>query len=265
MSRTIPFPWYGSKYNQLPWLLDLLPQTERYVEPFGGAGTVLINREPSDVETFNDLNEDVVNFFDVLRSQKEELLRRLRYTPYSRQMFQRACTEVSEDDVQRALFFLIRVAQSHSAREGSSWASSVGTSRRGRSQRVSAWESREEQIAEAADRLRRVQIENRDALDVIERHDHKDALFYCDPPYPPQSRESGDAYIYEMGERDHRDLAELLRNCEGMVAVSGYQCDLLDDLYDGWRVYSEGEKGLAGKGTTTREEVLYTNYDINSL
>jgi DNA adenine methylase len=265
MARVTPFPWYGSKYNQLPWLLDLLPQTHQYVEPFGGAATVLVNREPSPVETFNDINDDVVNFFEVLKHDREEFLDRLQFTPYSRELHRRARVEKPKDDIQRAMFFLVRTAQSFGGQEGDTWAQSITTSRRGRSQRGSAWESRKEQIEQVADRILRVQLESRDALDVIQRHDDEETLFYCDPPYPPEVRVTDDNYNHEMDSDDHEELASELWDIDGYVALSGYRCDFLDDLYDGWNVYSEGEKRLAGKGTDEREEVLYTNYDAEDI
>lgn len=265
MSRTTAFPWYGSKYTQVPWLKELLPRTDRYVEPFGGSGVVLINREPVEIETFNDLNSEVVNFFDVVRQHPDELRRRVKNTPHSREMYERSVTEDPDSDIQQALYFLIRVGQSFGGAEGSGWARSIGTSRRGMAQRPAAWEYRAEQIDEVAERLKRVQIENTDAVELIEDHDHVDCTFYCDPPYPPSARNGTGQYEHEFDEEQHRRLADTLHDCDGYVAVSGYACDLLDELYADWNCYSEGEKTLAGKGTGAREEVLYTNYDANTV
>lgn len=74
MNKLIAFGWYGGKYSHLDWLLPLLPQTIHYCEPFGGSAAVLINRLPSPVETYNDLDGEVVNFFRVLREKKEALI-----------------------------------------------------------------------------------------------------------------------------------------------------------------------------------------------
>jgi DNA adenine methylase len=246
-------------------LLDNLPRTEQYIEPFGGSGCVLLNRDPSPVETFNDINSEVVNFFDVLRENRDEFIDCVENTPYSREMFRRAITDAPDDDFTRALYFLIRVAQSYNAAEGDTWASSITTSRRDRSQRVSAWEHRLQQIEEVADRFRRVQLECRDAVDVIQRHDHPEALFYCDPPYPKSARTATKKYEHEMSDEQHERLASVLRDAEACVAVSGYQCGLMEREYEGWFRLTEGEKGLAGENTGTREEVLYTNYDPSTV
>lgn len=260
-SKTLPFPWYGGKYTHLSFIVDNLPQTERYIEPFGGSAVVLINKEPSPIETYNDIDGEVVNFFRVLQTDEEEFIRRLRYTPHSRGFYDEICESEPKDDIDRALFFLVRTAQSFGGIKGGGWGSSIGTSRRGKPQRTQAWQTRVENVEETAERLMDVQIECLPATELIERHDHEDATFYCDPPYPPSARGSTGQYRYEMGEDEHRDLASVVRNVDGFVAVSGYLCELMDELYDGWYVLSEGEKRLAGEGDLTREEVLYTNYD----
>ena len=69
--KVIAFGWYGGKFNHLDWLLPLLPTCHHYCEPFGGSAAVLLNREPSPVETYNDIDGEAVNFFRVLRNQKD--------------------------------------------------------------------------------------------------------------------------------------------------------------------------------------------------
>jgi len=265
MATTTPFPWYGSKYTQVNWLLDLFPETERYVEPFGGSGVVLINKEPTGVETFNDVNSELINFFDVIRNNPEEFEQRLILTPHSREMYTRAVDKEPEDDMTRALYFLIRTAQSFGGMSGRGWGRSIGNIRRNMGARTSAWQHRTEQINKVAERMRRVQIENTDAIELIEDHDHSRCLFYCDPPYPEESRNTTGQYEYEYTNEQHRELFNTVDNCDAYVVVSGYSCDIMDNLYDEWYCYSEGEKTLAGKGTGKREEVVWTNYDINTL
>src|SRR5438034_2900464 len=94
--RVIAFGWYGGKYSHLDWLLPLLPNCRHYCEPFGGSAAVLINREPSPVETYNDLDGEVVNFFRVLREQKDTLIEQIGLTPFSRAELELACTKGAE-------------------------------------------------------------------------------------------------------------------------------------------------------------------------
>ena len=96
MTKLIAFGWYGGKFNHLDWLLPLLPETQHYCEPFGGSAAVLLNRKPSDVETYNDLDGEVVNFFRMLRDSQEELIQAIALTPFSREEFKIALTPPTE-------------------------------------------------------------------------------------------------------------------------------------------------------------------------
>ena len=111
--KKIAFGWYGGKFSHLDWLLPNLPMTEHYCEPFGGSGAVLLNREPSAVETYNDLDGEVVNFFRVLRTNKEALLESIGLTPFSREEFELAISVPASDisDVERARRFFVRAKQ----------------------------------------------------------------------------------------------------------------------------------------------------------
>ena len=110
--KLIPFGWYGGKFSHLDWLLPLLPDCHHYCEPFAGSGAVLLNREPSPVETFNDLDGEVVNFFRVLREEKERLIEAIGLTPFAREEFAIAC-EISPDlsALERARRFFVRARQ----------------------------------------------------------------------------------------------------------------------------------------------------------
>ncbi len=262
----IAFGWYGGKYSHLAWLLPLLPEAEHYCEPFGGSAAVLLNRAPAPVETYNDLDGDVVNFFRVLREQKDALLYAIGMTPFSREEFVRAIEAQDADGLDpldRARYFFVRARQvrtglAQTASKGR-WANCLLTSRAGMSGAVSRWLGSVEGLDGIAARLLRVQIEHDDALAVIKRYDSPQTLFYCDPPYPHESRGDSNAYRYEMSEREHRALAETLRDVQGKAAISGYYCDLMHDLYGDWNVHeAQTKKALSVKADRT--EVLWTNY-----
>jgi DNA adenine methylase len=266
MAKSIAFGWYGGKYNHLNWLLPLLPETEHYCEPFGGSAAVLINRSPSLVETYNDLDGEVVNFFRVLRDRKDELIRAIGLTPFSREEFKIAINSNGEkvSDLERARRFFIRARQTRTgmaqvSSEGR-WAHCLLCSRAGMGAAVSRWLGSVEGLAEIAQRLLRVQIENAPAKEVINRYDSDETLFYCDPPYPHETRGDSNMYAYEMSDREHTELAEVLRNVKGKVAVSSYDCKLMDNLYVGWHKVQAPSK-LAHSVKKPRREVLWTNYD----
>ena len=124
---------------------------------------------------------------------------------------------------------------------------------------VSRWLGSVDDLPEVAERLLRVQIENRPALDVIELYDDPGTLFYCDPPYPHESRRDSKAYGFEMTDAEHKQLAAALDRSAGKVAVSGYRCDLMDTLYAGW-VRHEAEAKVCHSTKEVRQECLWTNY-----
>lgn len=267
MSKFIAFGWYGGKFSHLDWLLPLLPKTTHFCEPFGGSAAVLLNREPSPVETYNDIDSEVVNFFRVLREQKEALIEAIGLTPFSREEFELAITQPTQDisDVERARRFFVRARQVRSglAQTASSgrWANCLLTSRAGMGGAVSRWLGSVEGLSEIVQRLLRVQIENSSAINVIKRYDSAETLFYCDPPYPHSSRGDSKAYAYEMTDEQHQELAQVLHNVKGKVALSGYRCDLLDELYSDWH-YIEATAKNCHSIKQLRTEVLWVNYEI---
>jgi len=270
MSKFIAFGWYGGKFSHLDWLLPLLPKTKHFCEPFAGSAAVLINREPSPVETYNDLDGDVANFFRVLREKKEQLIESIGLTPFSREEFEKAISEPTEElsDLERARRFYIRARQVRTglAQRASSgrWAHCRLTSRAGMAGAVSRWLGSVEALPEIAQRLLRVQIEHDTAINVIKRYDSKETLFYCDPPYPHGSRGDNNAYKYEMTDDEHRELAKVLHNVEGKVALSSYHCNLMDELYGNWQTI-EGPTKLVHSVKQPRTEVLWVNYEISNL
>jgi len=263
--RRIAFGWYGGKFGHLKWLLPLLPKCHHYCEPYGGSAAVLLNREPSPVETYNDIDGEVVNFFRVLRDKREELIQAIGLTPFSREEYYLAISTSESDlsDVERARRFFVRARQSRTGLAQSAslgrWANCKGTSRAGMSGAVSRWLGSVEKLPEIAERLLRVQIENRPALDVIRLYDDSRTLFYCDPPYPHQSRTDSKAYAFEMSDEEHRELSSVLKKVKAKVAISGYRCDLMDELYAGWRC-EEAPVKKCHSSKTSRVEALWMNY-----
>ena len=265
--RRIVFGWYGGKFSHLDWLLPLLPECHHYCEPFAGSGAVLLNRVPSPVETYNDIDGEVVNFFRVLRDQHEELIRAIALTPFSREEYYRAIhTTNGVSDVERARCFYIKARQTRTGLAQTAslgrWANCKNTSRAGMSGVVSRWLGGVRALDDIAQRLMRVQIENRPAIDVIRLYDSPKTLFYCDPPYLHATRGDVKAYGFEMDEGQHREFAEVVNACSGMVAVSGYDHPLMDKLFEPGKWFKTlGARKTIHSTKGTRQEVLWTNYD----
>jgi DNA adenine methylase len=263
--RRIAFGWYGGKFNHLEWLLPMLPQTRQYVEPFGGSAAVLINRPAAAVETYNDIDGEVVNFFKVLREQTDDLMKAIALTPFSREEFYWAVAPAFEDvtPIERARRFFVRARQARTGLAQTAslgrWANCINTSRAGMSGVVSRWLGSVDALPEIAVRFLRVQIENRPAVEVISLYDDPQTLFYCDPPYVHVTRGDDKAYRFEMDDKEHRSLADYLGKTRGKVAVSGYRCDLMDTLYSGWRLY-EPPARYCHSVKELRYEALWMNY-----
>ena len=263
--RRIVFGWYGGKFSHLNWLLPLLPKCHHYCEPFAGSAAVLLNRDPSPVETYNDIDGEVVNFFRVLRDRKDTLIEAIGLTPFAREEFYYAVSKNGggASDLERARRFFVRARQARTGLAQTAslgrWANCKNTSRAGMSGVVSRWLGSIESLPEVAARLFRVQIENRPALEVIQLYDHKDTLFYCDPPYVHASRGDSKAYGFEMMDEEHAALAAALKRCKGKAAISGYRCDLMDTLYNGWRRIDAPVK-LCHSIKKARREALWMDY-----
>lgn len=263
--RLIAFGWYGGKFSHLNWLLPLLPKCHHYCEPFGGSAAVLVNRPPSAVETYNDIDGEVVNFFKVLRNQKDKLVEAIGLTPFSRVEFYRSLNgkPAEASDLEHARLFFVRARQARTGLAQTAslgrWANCKNTSRAGMSGVVSRWLGSVKDLPEIAMRFLRVQIESRPAIEVIKLYDDKRTLFYCDPPYVHATRGDSKAYGFEMSDGDHRELSEILRNCKGIAAVSGYRCDLMDELYKDWRRVDAPPKRCHSI-KKVRREALWMNY-----
>ncbi|WP_329291349.1 DNA adenine methylase [Streptomyces pseudovenezuelae] len=271
-----PFPYYGAKARIAPWIVGLMPREHRvYVEPFAGSAAVLFARQrPAAHEVLNDLDGNVTTFFRVLREREAELIRVLTLTPYSRQEY-RSAALVGEDldDLERARRFFVRTSQSFNAAgaangKRASWSNGM---RRGSSQALTVADLVDRLYA-AAQRLRRVVIENRPALDVIRAYDAPDAVLYCDPPYLDSTRSGlvrscGGDYAHDTNtEADHRALAEVLTDARATVLLSGYDSPLYADLYaDWWRTTltvqrpTSNRRGHTGPSAV---EVIWSNQPL---
>jgi DNA adenine methylase len=269
--KQIAFGWYGGKFSHLEWLLPLLPECHHYCEPFAGSAAVLLNRTPSAVETYNDIDGEVALFFRVLRDHKEELVEKIGLTPFSREEFGLACEiDPDCDPVERARRFYVRARQVRTGLAQTAsigrWANCKNTSRAGMSGVVSRWLGAIEALPEIAERLLRVQIENRPALELIKLYDAPETLFYCDPPYVHETRGDDKAYGHEMTDREHRELAKVLNSAQGLVAISNYDCILMRELYPApkWRMHVSAERTIHST-KDKRTEVLWTNYDLGTI
>jgi DNA adenine methylase len=224
---------------------------------------VLLNKVPSPVEVYNDLDERITRLFRVARDHGQELQRRLSVTPYSELEFLDAEKDVA-DEIEQARRDFVRWGLSLGGR-GDSFSFTLHRVRRGMADVVSGYLSTiDEQLPLIVARLRSVEILCRPAVDVIRAWDSADTLHYCDPPYVPETRHEGSRSIYgcEMTEEDHRELASVLKACKGKVVLSGYPSDLYDELYAGWRTvtFDMPNHAAGGREKARKQETLWLNW-----
>jgi DNA adenine methylase len=238
---TPPLKWHGGKSYLASRIVPLMPAHVHYVEPFAGGLAVLLAKDPEEVsEAVNDLDGDLVNFWRVLQHPRQfsEFVRACQATPFAEAEYGRACVELDFADgpVGRAWAFFVLCRQSLAGRMNSFAPLSRNRTRRGMNEQASAWLGAVDGLPEVHARLRRVVILGpKDAGEVIRQQDGDRTMFYCDPPYFPDSRAAPDVYAHEMTAQGHRDLLGVLTGVKGKVMLSGYRCPMYDDLLTGWR------------------------------
>lgn len=254
MKSILRYP--GSKWNLASKIVDLMPEHKSYLEPFFGSGAVLFTKSLSSIETVNDLNDDVVNLFQVIQQDPETLIEKLFLTPYSRKIYNKAWELQSKNEADKALNFIIRSLMSHGFRnfEKSGWKRDVNG--RERAYAVKHWNELPELIQEISLRLKQVQIECRTAFDLISEYNRENVCMYVDPPYVLSTR-TRKQYTVEMEDQDHEELLDILNQSKAKILLSGYDSELYNKQLKNWErveFAATAEHGLP------RTEVLWMNF-----
>jgi DNA adenine methylase len=257
--------YHGSKFRLASWCLSYFPSHRTYVEPFGGAAGVLLQKPRAYAEVYNDLDGDVVNFFRVVRDPdlRRQLVENLVMTPYAREEFV-AAYETVDDPVERARRLCVRAQMGF----GSAGATKPHTGFRSDTARdygtaQSAWAKYPDRLAAIGRRFVDVLIECRPALDVVKMHDRPDTLSFLDPPYIHSTMQMGSSkkgYRLEMTVDDHAELVDVALGLKGFVALCGYPNPIYDRLVaSSWKTVSTPARISAGRGTAVRTEVMWLN------
>lgn len=259
--------YHGGKWLLAPWIVSQFPAHRVYCEPFGGAGSILLQKPRAYSEAYNDMDDEVVNLFRVARDRGTELVRALALTPFSRVEFELSYIPVS-DELEKARRMVVRSMMGFGSactrpnRDGSTMRTGFRSisNQSGRAPAMD-WTNYPPCLLDIVERLQGVVIENREAVDVMARFDGTDTLHYVDPPYVHATRQpdaggSIRAYRHEMTDAQHRDLAAFLCTLQGAVIVSGYGSDLYDqELFAGWERLEK--TGPFADGANERTEVLW--------
>lgn len=250
----IPRPllrYHGGKWQLADWIISQFPSHRTYVEPFGGGASILLRKNRSRTEIYNDLDQEIVNVFRVYRDPETaiELIDRLALTPYAREEFELAQQRCS-DPIEQARRTIFRSFSSVGS-DGATRPCRNGFKASGAKSEAPGWMRWVQTCDQFTSRLMGVEIESKPAIEILTgKADGIETLFYCDPPYVHSTRSSVAAgqkcYRHEMTDSDHRELATVLRGVKGMVVLSGYNCELYEELYGDWArvdhiAYSHGK------------------------
>ena len=224
--------YFGGKWRLAPWLISLMPPHRTYVEPFGGAASVLLRKPKSEVEVYGDIDFKVVGYVKLVKECGKALAEAIEATPYGREAWEAATNDdVEFDAVRWARDTAVLSFMSH----GSDGLLGCRAGFSDHRLKTAAWKTLPGAIRAASGRLRDTVIEFVDARETVRKYDSPDALIFADPPYPKSSRSSNHGYAHEFTDADHEALAEQLQKIRGKAMVSGYDCPLYRRLYAGWR------------------------------
>jgi DNA adenine methylase len=254
------FPYPGNKARHSDWILQHIPEHHCYVEPFGGAAGVLFNKPQSNIEIYNDVDGDIVHFFEVLRERPDALTNWLERVPFSRELFDEWADDFysgyrPEDDIKRAgRFFALRYMQ-----WGGVYYSKKGfATKPTRDNGAVTFQNKVSALSEFADRLKEVIIEDLDWTEIINRYDREHTVFYCDPPYPDDENEG----YYGLDGFDQKRFYEVMCGIDGKALIS---LDRIPPYYDeNWSVVAKDSNfSINGKKDENKDatEYLIMNYD----
>lgn len=229
-----PFKFIGGKHYIAKWIISHFPVYTCYVEPFGGGASVLLQKKPSKIEVYNDVDGHLCEFFEVLRDKPWELATLLTFMPYSRWLYDewKRCAKAGcwpKNKVERVAMWFFLQRSSFDGQPFAGWSHSKKKERKSVPLAKIIVS-----LIEASNRLRSVQIENKDFREVIQIYDSPETLFYCDPPYLLE-RKRNDYYAHGFSMKDHENLAGLLNRVKGKVCLSYYSHPFVDQYYQNWR------------------------------
>lgn len=254
MKTLLKYP--GAKNRLAPWIVSHIPLHKVYCEPFLGSGAVFLNKEPAYNEILNDLDDDVYNFFKIVREQSEELCRLIEATPYSRAEYSTAFNDEPISELEKAHRFAVKCWQGFGC--GNTYKTGY---RRGIGDTspnpAKAWAKLPEAIQFAAERLKNAQIEQVDALKLIKDMHGENTFIYIDPPYMKETRKKKNQYNHEMTDEQHVKLLQIVKESDCKIMISAYENELYNNTLVDWR---KEHKSTTAECSRRRIETLYMNY-----
>lgn len=235
--------YQGGKFRIAKWIISFFPKHKIYCESFGGAASILMQKELSTTEVYNDNNSEIVNVFKILRDKNkaEELKRLIELTPYSRQEYYEAQTnDESDSDIEIARKTIVKAFMGISAgsitKLNGGFSTKFYKSDDYKCANLRAWQTYPDCIQLFCKRLKNVMLENKDGMEVIKIYDTPETLHYVDPPYVTSTWNKNDKKAYKtiLTNEYHIKLLELLKTVQGYVFISGYDNEIYKDMLADW-------------------------------
>ncbi|MEM8506252.1 MAG: DNA adenine methylase [Bacteroidota bacterium] len=261
-----PITYYGGKQKLVPIILKLIPPHETYVEPFVGGGAIFWSKDKSETEVINDVNRELINFYECVQNDFVDLEKTIRITLHSRSLHNDATVIYNNPHmfsrIKRAWAIWVLAAQSFSSQLNGTFGydKAKGTT----SSRITA--KRNSFTIGYAERIQNVQIECTDAVRIITSRDTEDTFYYCDPPYFNSDCGHYDGYTKE----DFKSLLNVLESIKGRFLLSSYPSELLEEYItkNGWKRLQLEQKVSVSTGVGNpgkkKIEVLTANYDLSN-
>ncbi len=260
-----PLTYYGGKQQLASKIVELIPEHRLYCEPFVGGGAVFFRKEPSEVEVINDINNELINFYEVIKHDFVSLEKEVQISLHSRDLHRQASVIYNNPDMfpklKRAWAIWVLASQSYGAKLDSSF----GYDRSGATSKTIR-RKRDAFTVDYAFRLQDVQIECADALRIIRSRDSADSFFYCDPPYVGTDMGHYDGYTDD----DFRALLSVLEEIEGKFILSSFRNADLSNVatrkgWDSFEIRMSKPMSSNRDGTKkSKVEVLTANFPIDS-
>jgi DNA adenine methylase len=232
--------WYGGKWRLGKWIASHFPEHKIYVEPFGGMYSVGIQKPSSEIEVYNDIHPEAVNFWRQLKDNSGELISQIEALTFNEETVEWA-KQPPANLLESAIKFYIQCRISYMG-GGTGWASGYTSKGLGKPEN-----NDHAHLIAIANRIKNVKIYHLDALEIIKRFDSPDTLFYCDPPYLQETRNSHAPYEYEFSIEQHFLLIELLGSIKGKAIISGYPNCKYSSLLKGWHRKETITRATSGK------------------
>lgn len=231
--------YHGGKWVLGKWIISFFPKHRKYVEPFGGGASVLLQKKRCFAEIYNDLDNEIVNLFEVVRDNGDKLKRALELTPFSRYEFEKSLLPV-EDNFEKARRTVVRSYMSFSptAVQQNITPGFRCTKIHHSANPGNDWKNYPDAFEKIIERLQGVVIENIDGIKLMKNHDSENTLFYVDPPYMLNTRfkkQKTKCYNFEMTDEEHELLLFELKQLKGSIILSGYENDLYNDILSDWK------------------------------